>query len=113
MQAWRASGLRSYDFCEGRGFSAALLRHWAWRLGLTRRREPKLGVEQKQPIRLARVVVARRHTDARTAASAVGEGVEVQIGGARVHVKRDFDVETLTAVLDVLERRTDRQEQRR
>ncbi len=108
VQAWRTSGMRAEDFCEGQEFSAGLLRHWAWRLGLTRRRRPA-GTEPKQAVQLARVVVAqRRGTVAPAAGSRIG-GLQVEIGGARVHVGRGFDAETLAAVLDVLARRSTRE----
>jgi hypothetical protein len=107
VEAWRASGKRSEDFCKGRDFSAGLLRHWAWRLGLTRKGQRPEPVEQ-QPIRLARVVVPPQ-LRSRSAAWA-RDGIEVEIGPARVHVRRGFDAETLRAVLDVLECRSGRQE---
>ena len=102
----RASSLRPG------GFSAGLLRHWAWRLGLTRkRRKPEPASKREQPIRLARVVVPAQRRP-RIAAGA-RDGIEVEVGLARVHVRPDFDAETLTAVLDVLERRSARREERR
>jgi hypothetical protein len=43
IEAWRASGQTSEDFCATRGFSAGILRHWAWKLGKTRRRRGSYG----------------------------------------------------------------------
>jgi hypothetical protein len=114
VQAWRASRKRSDEFCEGRDFSAGLLRHWAWRLGLTRKRRRKEpAAAPHRHIQLARVVVP---APSRSSAGS-RDGIEVQMGSARVHVRPGFDAETLTttltALLDVLEHRSAPQEQER
>ena len=105
VKAWRASGQRSEDFCMSREFSAALLRHWAWRLGLTRRRGKK-DEHGAEPVRLARVVrkeppTAVRPGDARAASGAI----RIEVGRARVEVLVGVDAATLATVLAVLEGR--------
>lgn len=88
-----------------REFSAALLRHWAWRLGLTRRRGKKAedGVE---PVRLARVVRKEPPTAVGPGeARAAGGVIRIEVGRARVEVPVDVDAATLATVLAVLEGR--------
>ena len=97
VSGWRESGLTSEKFCEGREFSANGLRHWAYKLGKTkrRRREPE--------VRIARVV--RAPAPAKTTASRPGPvdtSVVVEFGEARVVVRAGFDRATLAALLDVI-----------
>jgi transposase len=101
IEEWRASGLTSDRFCEGREFTANGLRKWAYRLGMTKRhrRKPKVG--------LARVV---RVPSAAPIPGKIGGGTReesdsalaVELGGARVVVRAGFDRATLAAVLEVL-----------
>lgn len=109
IKEWRASGLRSDDFCAGRGFSAALLRHWAWRLGLTRRRRGAHGSATPSPhIRIARVVrVPSARGESGPKVTAVPPALQLAVGDARIVVAPGFDTATLSAVLDVLERRAE------
>lgn len=100
VSGWRESGLTSEKFSEGRDFSANGLRHWAYKLGQTKRRR------RKPTMRIARVV---RATGAPTAAKAATNGpapvdatMVVELGGARVVVRPGFDRATLAALLDVL-----------
>jgi hypothetical protein len=94
---WRASGLTSDEFGEQRGFSGNLLRNWACRLGKSKKREP--------PIRFARV----ERSGAAGPASplqrggAIGGGVVVEVGMARVEVGRSADRNTLAMVLELLQ----------
>lgn len=106
VKAWRASGQRSDDFCEGQGFSAALLRHWAWRLGMTRKRGEHLGAVT--PVSLARVV----RTSAPERTHGHQEGISIEIGRARIEVRAGVDVATLAAVVAVLDGRLDGTEER-
>ena len=48
VSEWRASGLTSRKYCEGKPFTAGGLRHWAYRLGR--------GRQESAPVRMARVV---------------------------------------------------------
>src|SRR5213076_701455 len=109
IDAWRASGLRSEDFCAGGDFSAGLLRHWAWRLGKTRRRHTgKDPASSPAHVQLARVVRVRTPSalaDEATITAPVG--LQVEVGRVRVVIPPSFDGATLSAVLDVLERRAD------
>lgn len=82
--AWRASGLTAAAYAEGRGFAGSTLRFWANRL----KTAPVLSA--------ARVVqlVARR-------AEPETELV-IEVGAARVRVRRGFDHALLAEVLGAL-----------
>ncbi len=109
VAAWQASGVSSYAFAEGRGFTAGGLRYWASRL----RRE---AAEARPPrsVRLARVLrsagsgstasaAASLPTEASQADEVVVESpVVVELGGTHVAVRRGFDRATLAAVLEVV-----------
>ena len=108
VSAWRASGQRSEDYCASLGVSAALLRHWAWRLGMTRKRA---GVGERSavaPVPLARVVRTivpeRPRRDQET--------IRIEIGRARIEVRAGVDVATLAAVVAILDGRLDSAEER-
>ena len=107
IKEWRASGLRSDDFCAGRGFSPALLRHWAWRLGLTRRRRRADGsAAASSQIRIARVVrVPSGREGPPPKVAAVPSALQLAVGDVRIVVAPGFDSATLSAVLDLLEKR--------
>lgn len=77
-------------FSEGKDFTASGLRHMAYRLKA-----------QRPPMRLARVTVSAPVVTGCTAESAV----VIEVGAARVAIRSGFSPGTLTAVLDVLERR--------
>jgi len=99
IAAWHESGLTSNKFCEGREFSANGLRHWAHKLGQTKRRR------QEASMRIARVVPVPAPVPPTRAASAPGPAdspIAVEIGGARIVVRAGFDRETLEALIDVL-----------
>ena len=98
MIAWKASRQGADEFCAGEEFSAGSLRHWAWLLGLTRRRRkgPKTTAE---PVQLARVVRVNG-----TAATRVDSGTMfIEIGRARVEVGVGVDEATLATVMRVLD----------
>lgn len=106
--------MRADDFCKDQEFSASLLRHWAWRLGLTQRRGRRPESSPRAPLPLARVVVARSLERVTAQDSARTAGFDLDVGGARVHVRAGFDPATLSELLDVLERRVGQtKEQRR
>jgi len=102
---WKASGLTSEKYSEGKSFTAGGLRHWAYRLGMVNRRKPKAAT-----IRLARVVreATPEATERKAAAEVVfggkapAEALVVECGAVRVAVRPGFDQGTLAAVLDVL-----------
>jgi hypothetical protein len=91
VAGWKASGQTASAFCKGKDFSASGLRYWISRLG---KGEPE---EEKPEVRLARVVRRARP------GAAVEIPILIEVGGARVGVRRGFDPEVLRAVLDVLE----------
>jgi len=102
---WRRSGLTSEEFCKGRDFTAGGLRHWSYRV---RQKEklaaaeqsavaPKAQAKSRAPVRFARV-----SRDVATEPETTAGAVVIEVGGARVSVRRGFDAATLGAVLGVL-----------
>lgn len=91
---WKASGLSSPQFCEGKDFTAGGLRHWAHRL--------KHGGRPPAKVRVAKVV----RLPAAPAATATAELV-VEIGAARIVVRPGFDRATLAAVIEALAARAE------
>jgi hypothetical protein len=104
VASWRASGLTSRAFCEGRPFSAGALRHWAY---LLRQRETAVAAAPAA-VRLVRVeratdVVESSPPESDGAASARSESMmTIELGAARVLVPAGFDPATLRAALDAL-----------
>ena len=92
---WKASGLSSPEFCRGKDFTPGGLRHWAHRLGQT---------SGPMEVRLARVVRVSS-LRSRPVTPVVVPDLVVEVGVARITVRRGFDRETLAGVLDVLESR--------
>jgi hypothetical protein len=101
VTAWKASGKRADDFCEGEEYSASLLRHWAWRLGLTRRRQAQRTQRTQATVRLARVVRA----SAVVPTPRDGGTIRIEVGGARVEVRGAVDEAALATVMRVLDGR--------
>jgi hypothetical protein len=97
--AWKASGKYADDFCKGEEYSASLLRHWAWRLGLTRRRQARRPERTPVTVRLARVVRA----SATLPTSRDAGTIRIEVGGARVEVRGAVDEAVLTTVVRVLD----------
>ncbi len=90
VAGWKVSGQTASAFCKGKDFSASGLRYWISRLG---KGGPGAG---KPEVRLARVVRGAR-------SGAEGETpILIEVGGARLGVRRGFDPETLRAVLEAL-----------
>jgi len=90
VDEWRASGKSAQEFSQGKGFSAGGLRYWASRLGKARQEA------STQQARLARVVRSRKPTPA------AETPIVIEVGDARLGVRRGFDPGVLRAVLDVL-----------
>jgi hypothetical protein len=91
---WRASGLTSLAFSAGREFTAGGLRHWAYRLGKTRKQ-----ARSAPAVRMARVV---RVPSSPATVPAPDVPIIVEVGGVRVSLRAGFDRATLGAVLDLL-----------
>jgi hypothetical protein len=91
---WRASGLTSHAFSAGREFTAGGLRHWAHRLGKTRKQ-----ARNAPAVRMARVV---RVSSSPAPVPASDVPIVVEVGGVRVSLRAGFDGATLGAVLDLL-----------
>jgi hypothetical protein len=87
VEAWRTSGQSAPVFCDGKGFSPGGLRYWASRLGKT---------GPGKDVRLARVVRGPRVTER------AETPILIEVGVARVGIRRGFDPEALRAVLEVL-----------
>lgn len=109
VSAWRASGQSSHQFCEGREFTPGGLRHWAYRLGKTRRRGSK--AEPPSPtLKMARVTRVPSPLVPVPAAHALAAPVPtetpivVEVGAGRVVVRSGLDRAALTLVLEVLAR---------
>ncbi len=84
VAAWRSSGQTAAVFSARRGFAPSTLRWWASRLG-------------RQQAGFVRVVTTAN------AATAERDGpIQIEVGGVRVIVRRDFDRTALATVLDVL-----------
>ena len=97
---WRASGLTSEAYCEGKPFTPGGLRHWAYRLGAGRSRE----AAPAPPVRIAKVVRiprAKAPPEADERACVVPELI-LEVGPVRIEVRTGFDRATLAAVLDVV-----------
>lgn len=109
---WRASGQKSEDFCSGRGFSAGLLRHWAWRLGLTERRYSRRQPPSRESVRVARVVRNVPVPSAAAVPAVAPGGIRIEVGRAVVEVRAGFDSAALSAVLDLLDGRLKAEETR-
>jgi len=98
VQEWKASGLTSASYCEGKPFTAGGLRHWAYRLGRGRS-------SGGEAIRLAKVVrIPSPKTRVVAEAMEGGEqpALVLAIGAVRIEVRRGFDRDTLAAVLELL-----------
>jgi hypothetical protein len=94
VATWRASGLRSEEFCKGRGYSPKSLLWWSSRL-----RHKRVGKASKRGhVQLAKVI--------RTPATPPTATVLIEIEGARIAVGSGASTETLCAVFDALRSRT-------
>jgi hypothetical protein len=91
VASWRASGLKSEEFCRGRGYSARNLLWWSSQL----RRRRAVPAPKASGVQMARVV---RSASAPTASTAV----LIEADGVRVAVGSDANAETLRAVFEAL-----------
>jgi hypothetical protein len=92
---WRQSGEGAEEFAEGRGFEGSTLRFWSSRL------KTKSGeaTKAKPSVRLARVV--RRVSPATPGRD--DAGIVVEVGLARITVRRGFDPAVLRDVVASLQ----------
>jgi hypothetical protein len=114
VAAWKGSGKTSDEFSQGQPFTGGGLRHWAYRLGKTRRREGTVGPAGRK-VRLARVVrvASPASAPALDGKPAVEAALVVEVAGARVIIPSRFERTTLKEVLAVLEARGSGREGRR
>jgi hypothetical protein len=94
VEEWRESGQTSAEFCEGKGYAANTLLHWSSRLGAGTGREDAMGTGLEQ-VRIARVIRSVAEPEAETP-------IVVEVGGARVQVRRGCDAGALRQVLEML-----------
>lgn len=98
VEAWRASGQTSREYCEGRAFTAGGLRHWAYRLRKAAGMKAT-ALARRSSVRLVRV---ERVADRAAPAVPVGAALIIEIGGARMVVPPGCDVGTVKTVLEAL-----------
>lgn len=92
VEAWWRSGLTAKAFAAEHGLNESTLRYNA---RLLRRAQPSVErAAEAGALKLARVEVVRSHP--------VDTPIELEFGGARVVVRRGFDRETLSELLDLL-----------
>lgn len=99
VKEWQASGQRSREFCEGRGYSATNLLWWSSRF----RREgfPSKGTAEGE-VALLRVVRRAEVAAQREASTSPGSAVIVEMCGACVRVEAGADRATVAMVLELL-----------
>jgi hypothetical protein len=90
VASWRASGETAPVFCVGKDFKPGGLRYWASRL------HKVVEPVQAQEVRLARVVRGPRPLLVEETP------ITIELGAARLGVRRGFDPEALRAVLALL-----------
>lgn len=105
VEAWRASGLTARAFCEGKEYTASGLRYWASRLRKTQSEAGSAAGSARdggaardaapKEIRIARVVRAPVAAEPETP-------ILIEVGTARLGVRRGFDRGVLRELLDVL-----------
>lgn len=93
VEDWRESGQTSAEYCQGKGFAANTLLHWSSRLGALTVEEATRA--EPEGVRIARVIRPVVEREAETP-------VVVEVGGARVQVRRGCDAEALRQVLGML-----------
>lgn len=98
VTGWRSSGLTAAKFCAGKGFTEGGLRYWASKLKRAQGEAHREGLAEG--VRIARVV--RTPMAVEVAATATETSIVIEVGGARVAVRRGFDGEVLREVLAVL-----------
>ncbi len=102
LREWHDSGKRAEEFAAGKPYKASTLK-W-WRTQLQRRGAVEGQMRRRaKSIPMARVI--RRVGKGAPATSAVGgDGMVVEISGARISIGRDCDMELLAKVVRALGR---------
>jgi hypothetical protein len=94
VQAWRASGKTAEEYASAFEFQASTLRYWASRLKTE---------SAEKPVVMARVVRRRsRALVVQPVGADVQSEVAVEVGRARIIVRRGFDAELLRQVAAAL-----------
>lgn len=102
LKEWQDSGRTAEEFAAGKPYKASTLKWWRTQL----QRHQKVGGptrERAQAIPMARVV-RRAGPRAPTTSAVGGDGMVVEISGARISIARDCDLEFLTKVVRALGR---------
>ena len=102
---WRASGLTSTVFCEGRDFNAGGLRNWAYILKRRGAATVAATDEARRSVRMVRVETAKVAATTATTIPAPPKStatLTIELGAARMVVQAGFDCSTLRTVLEVL-----------
>ncbi|MBI5548691.1 MAG: hypothetical protein HY901_32820 [Deltaproteobacteria bacterium] len=107
VDEWRASGLTSEKYCEGKSFTAGGLRNWAFKLGKVKKRAPR------PTVRLARVLrspprPAEEWRPGASSCTSEGAMLFLECGRVRMAIRPGFDRVTLATVLELLDARGER-----
>lgn len=97
VDAWKASGQSADAFATGKGFSGKTLRWWSCELG-RRRREQKA----PSPTRADAPKIARVVRTSRSRSEQQDDSLHVEVGHARIVVRRGFDASLLHDVVHAL-----------
>ena len=98
VSEWKASGLTSTKYCEGRDFTPGGLRHWAYRL--RKDAAAKTALVRRPTVQVLRVERVPEVKVAGRAPTALP--LTIKLGAARLAVPAGFDERTLRTVLEVL-----------
>lgn len=103
VRQWKDSGQGAEEFASGQPYKASTLKWWATEL--RRRAEGRSRVSRPRsggaPIRMARVV-SRRGGRSMVQGQAAGNGLVVEVSGARISLTRGFDAGLLAEVVRAL-----------
>jgi hypothetical protein len=98
VDEWKASGQSADAFASGKGFSGKTLRWWSCELG-RRRREQKAPRPRRADVpKMARIV----RTSPAPSPSQQDDSLHVEVGNARIVVRRGFDATFLREVVHAL-----------
>jgi hypothetical protein len=102
LREWQDSGKTAEDFAAGKPYKPSTLKWWRTQL---QRREKAGGPTRgrAKAIPMARVV-RRAGPRAPTTSAVGGDGMVVEISGARISIARDCDMELLAKVVRALGR---------
>jgi len=100
VRRWRRSGSSTAEFAAAEGVKPSTLSWWAWKLGLSERRQTTPDSNRPRDAKALQLVPVQVVTT--TPVVAPEAAVEIAIGTRVVRVRSGFDRETFAAVLEVL-----------